>query len=65
MDMAATEKGDGNEHVNVAENVAFADTMSVLIGIVSYSTNQPFMRLWEWQLSSTPSQVTNVKHCDD
>ena len=61
MDMAATEKGDGNEHVNVAENVvrtgdgvvnmqpfAFADTMSVLIGILSYSTNQPFMRLWGW-----------------
>jgi len=50
--MAATEKGDRNEHVNVAENVvrtragvvymqqlAFSTTMSVLIGIVSYSTN--------------------------
>ena len=76
--MAATEKGDGNEHVNVAENVvrtgagvvymqplAFSDTMSVLIGIVSYSTNQPFVRLWEWQHSFTPSQVTNVQHWDD
>ena len=63
--MAATEKGDGNEHVNVAENVAFGDTMSVLIGIVSCSTNQPFMRLWEWQHSFTPSQVTNMQHCND
>ena len=60
MVMAATEKGDENEHVNVAENVvqtgagvaymqplAFPDTMSVLIGIVGCSTNQPFMRLCE------------------
>ena len=28
--------------------------MSVLIGIVSYSTNQPFVRLWELQHNSTP-----------
>ena len=75
MAMDSTENRDGNEHVNVAENVVgttagvvymklleFFDAMIVLIGVVNCSTNQPFLKIWEWQNSFIPIQVTNVQH---
>ena len=73
--MDSTENRDGNEYVNVAENVVgttagvvymklleFFDAMIVLIGVVNCSTNQPFLKIWKWQnsLYQFRSQMCNT-----